>query len=295
LAFGWRAVFLVNVPLALVGMVLCLLFVERDAPLESSAKPARFDLLGIVLFAGAVVAAMVFGLTLKKNPHYWLAPVAVVLFAALIVHSRRRRVSEPFIDVRMLAANKALSATYVRFAVTCLLSYVVFYGYAQWMEDALGYSATAAGLATLPLSITAAAATLLSARTKTLRAPLAFAAFAMLAGFLGLLALGDGSSRVAIGVVGFLFGVAQGTSSVANQAAVYEQSPAKEIGTTAGLQRTAGYLGAVGASGLLGLFYGERATSAGLHSMGLTMVVISALLCAGTLLDPWLNVVKKRV
>ncbi len=217
-----------------------------------------------------------------------------MLFTALLVHSRRPSVPEPFLDVRMLAANKALSATYARFAVTCLLTYVVFYGYAQWMEDALGYTATEAGVATLPLSITAAATTLLSARTTTLRAPLALAAFALLAGYLGLLVLGDGSSRVAIGVVGVVFGLAQGTNSVANQAAVYEQSPANEIGTSSGLQRTAGYLGAVGASSLLGLFYGRRASTAGLHSLGVAMVVVSALLCAGTLFDPSLNVVKKN-
>jgi MFS family permease len=291
-AFGWRSVFLVNVPLAIIGIVLCLLFVERDEPSESHAKTLSLDVLGIALFAGAVVTTMIFGMSVKKDPHWWLVPVAVGLFAALVAHSRRD-VAEPFLDVRMLAANKALSATYARFAVTCLLTYAVFYGYAQWMEDALGYTATEAGVATLPLSITAVASTFLGARTKTLRAPLAFAAFALLAGYLGLLLLGDGSSRVAIGVVGVVFGLSQGTNSVANQAAVYEQSPANEIGTSSGLQRTAGYLGAVGASSLLGLFYGRRASTAGLHSLGLAMVVVSALLCAGTLLDPSLNVVKK--
>ncbi|HTA93131.1 MAG TPA: MFS transporter [Polyangiaceae bacterium] len=292
-AAGWRAVFLVNIPLAAIGIVLCLLFVERDDPSGLGTKGGSFDLLGIVLFSATVVATMLFGMSVKRDPHWWLVPIAVMLFAALFVHSRRRSLAEPFLDVRMLAANKALSATYARFAVTCLLTYVVFYGYAQWMEDALGYTATQAGVATLPLSVTAAVSTLVSARTKTLRAPLAFAAFALLTGYLGLLLLGDGSSRVAIGVVGVVFGLAQGTTSVANQAAVYEQSPAGEIGTSSGLQRTAGYLGAVGASSLLGLFYGRRASSSGLHALGLTMVVISLLLCAGTLLDPSLNAAKK--
>ena len=193
----------------------------------------------------------------------------------------------------MLAANKALSATYARFGLTCVLSYVVFYGFAQWMEDALGYTATQAGVATLPLSITAAIGSLLGARTKSLRAPLALAAFALLAGCGGLIVLGDHASRLEIGVVGLVFGVAQGTSAVANQAAVYEQAPAKEIGTASGLHRTAGYLGAVGASSLLGFFYGKRATTGGLHSVALTMMVLSMLLCAGTLLDPSLKAAKK--
>ena len=291
-AAGWRAVFLVNVPLAAIGIVLCLLFVERDEPGELAARGAPIDVLGIVLFAASIVATIFFGMSVKGEPRWWLGPVAIVLFAALLVHSRRPGVAEPFLDVRMLGANKALSATYARFAMTSLLSYVVFYGFAQWMEDALGYTATEAGVATLPLSITAALSSLLGARTKSLRAPLALAAFALLAGYVGLLLLGDGASRLAIGVVGVVFGLAQGSSSVANQAAVYEQAPAKEIGTAAGLQRTAGYLGAVGASSLLGFFYGTKASNAGLHSLALTTIVLSALLCAGTLLDPSLKIAK---
>jgi MFS family permease len=292
-AAGWRAVFLVNVPLAAIGIVLCLLFVERDEPGPETAKGAPFDLVGIALFAGTIVAAMLFAMGVKKEPRFWLLGVAVALFAALLLHSRRPSVAEPFLDVRMLAANRPLSATYARFGLTCLLSYVVFYGFAQWMQDALGYGPTEAGLATLPLSITAAVSSLLGARTRTLRAPLSLAAVALLAGYGGLLLLGDGASRLAIGVVGIVFGVAQGASSVANQAAVYEQAPVSEIGTASGLQRTAGYLGAVGASSLLGFFYGKKASTAGLHELALTMMVLSALLAAGTLLDPALKIAKK--
>ena len=292
-AAGWRAVFLVNVPLAAIGIVLCLLFVEPDAPDDADATAASIDVLGIVLFAGAVVAAMLFVMSLKHAPRWWLLAVGGTSFVALLLHSRRSSLAQPFLDVRMLAANKALSATYVRFGLTCVLCYVVFYGFAQWMEDALGYTATQAGVATLPLSITAAVASLLGARTKTLRGPLALAAFALLAGCGGLLFLGDNATRLAIGVVGLVFGVAQGASAVANQAAVYEQAPADEIGTAAGLQRSAGYLGAVGASSLIGIFYEKRATTGGLHSLALTMMVLSAVLVAVTLLDPSLKTAKQ--
>jgi len=288
-AAGWRAVFLVNVPLAAIGIVLCLLFVEADAPDDLDATAASIDVLGIVLFAVAVLATMLFVMSVKKEVRWWLLAVGSAAFVALLLHSIRSSVSQPFLDVRMLAANKALSATYARYGLTCVLGYVVFYGFAQWMQDALGYTATQAGVATLPLSITAAIASLLGARTRTLRGPLALAAFALLDGCGGLLLLGDGASRLAIGAVGVVFGVAQGANSVANQAAVYQQAPASEIGTAAGLQRTAGYLGAVGASSLLGIFFGKRAMTVGLHSLATTMMVLAAILCAGTLLDPSLR------
>jgi MFS family permease len=288
-AAGWRATFVVNVPLAAIGIVLCLLFVDVDAPGDFDTAEASIDVIGIALFTSTVVFLMVFVMGLKTAPRWWLLLAGVGSFAALLAHSRRTAVSQPFLDLRMLAANRALSATYARFALTCVLSYVIFYGFAQWLEDALGYTAMEAGVATLPLCVTAAVSSLVGARTTTLRGPLAVAAFAPLAGCVGLFFLGDHASRLAIGAVGVVFGVGQGMGFVANQAAVYEQAPASAVGTAAGLQRTAGYLGAVGASSLLGFFYGRRASTAGLHSLALTMLVLSALLCAVTLLDPSLK------
>jgi len=292
-AASWRAVFLVNVPLAAIGILLCLLFVERDGAGEAEETTASIDVAGISLFAGAVVATMFLAMGAKNGPRWSLVPIAGALVAALIVHSLRRTNAHPFLDVRMLAANKALSATYLRFCVTCIPTYAVFYGFVQWMESALGYTPTEAGIATLPLSVVSMATTLLASRTKTLRAPLMLAALTMLLGWGGLYLLKDRASRIEIGIVGVIFGIAQGTNAVANQAAVYEQAPASDIGTAAGLQRTAGYLGAVAASSLLAFFYGKQATTAGLHSLAFAMIVLSALLLTGTALDPSLHAARK--
>jgi MFS family permease len=292
-AWGWRAIFVVNVPLAAIGIILCLRLVERDDRSDVEADGPPFDIVGMTLFASTISALMFFLMDLKKTPHWLLVPVTAALLALLVAHSARRALAQPFLDFRMLAANKALASTYLRFGVTCILAYAVLYGFAQWLESALGYSPIEAGVATLPLSIAAMATSLLVGRTKTLRAPLAFAAVALLVGCGGLLALGDHSSHFAVGVVGAIFGVAQGTASVANQAAVYEQAPAAEVGTSAGLQRTAGYLGAVVASSLLGLFYGHQATTGGMHSLAFTMMALSVVLGVGTLADPSLSPTKK--
>ncbi len=53
-----------------------------------------------------------------------------------------------------------------------LVIYCVMYGYAQWLEDAHGYSSAAAGLLMLPMSVAAMATSLLGARTQGIRAPL---------------------------------------------------------------------------------------------------------------------------
>ena len=57
------------------------------------------------------------------------------------------------------------------------------------------------------------------------------------------------------------------------------------MGSAAGLQRTAQYLGDITASGLIGLLYGERASDSGLHAIALIGVVLGLLLLALTLAD----------
>jgi MFS family permease len=81
------------------------------------------------------------------------------------------------------------------------------------------------------------------------------------------------------------FGVPMGMFSTATQAAVYIQAPSEEIGTAAGLQRTAQYVGAIAAASLLAVINGQRATDHGLHSLAAVMGGLSAFLFVVTLFD----------
>lgn len=285
---GWRAVFAVNLPLALVGFVLALLWLPRapapakDPATGASVSTGGIDPVGIALFAALLTALMLFLMRLDSPP--WpLLPVAAALGGVLAWWELRRRA--PFLDLRMLARNRPLSLTYLRHGMTYLIVYCVMYGYAQWLEDAHGYSSAAAGLLLLPMSVAAMITSLLGARTKGIRAPLTVAAVLLVAGSGVLLLSGHTSPAVALGAAGALFGLPQGLTSTGNQAAVYAQAPPGETGSAAGLQRTSQYLGAITAASLIGLFYGQRATDAGLHEMALTSAVLGVAVLALTVAD----------
>jgi MFS family permease len=288
---GWRALFAVNIPLALIGFVLAALWLpdgrpetaqDRTGETSDPALNRSLDPLGITLFAALLTTVMLFLMRLDAPP--WpLLPVAAVLAAALAGWELKR--PAPFLDLRMTARNRPLSLTYLRHGMTYLVIYCVMYGYAQWLEDAHGYSSAAAGLLLLPMSIAAMITSLLGARTKGIRAPLTIAAVLMIAGSGALLAAGHGTPAVALGAAGALFGLPQGLTSTGNQAAVYAQAPPGETGSAAGLQRTSQYLGAITAAGLIGLFYGQRATDSGLHDMALTSSVLGVAVLLLTLFD----------
>lgn len=110
----------------------------------------RLDVGGIAGFAAAMIALLLFLFKLPTT-HWYSLVVSVVLWIALVVWELRA--SAPFLDVRMLAANRALSRTYLRFGLAMLCLYVVLYGITQWLEGVRGLSETQAGLLLLPMTV----------------------------------------------------------------------------------------------------------------------------------------------
>jgi MFS family permease len=282
--WGWHSIFLVNVPLAAIAFALVAGWTPRDVrkPESLSRVVKELDLAGIGLFAAFMLAVMFFLMNLR-SPVWLLVPVAALLCAALVWHSRRRL--QPFIDVRMLASNVPLSVTYIRNAFLFLPIYCILYGFAQWLEAGPGFSSAKAGLVTLPLSVLAAVCSLLAARTKGIRGPLLLGTGSILLGCLCFLFLGSTSGAVVLAVAALFFGIPQGVCSTSIQACVYIQAPAGEIGMASGLQRTSAYIGAIAASSLLGFVYGDHPSDAGFHTLMLVMGGLSAILVVTTFFD----------
>jgi MFS family permease len=283
---GWRGIFAVNLPVALIAFVAGLIWIPPD-PVREATTTARslrqaLDPIGIGLFSG-VLTVLVFFLLDLAHPMWWLIAPFAVGMAALIWWQLRR--TKPFIDVRMLASNGRLTRTYLRHGLSYLLVYCVLYGYTQWLEQGRGFSSGMTGLVLLPMSVGALVCSLLGARTRTIRGPLNLAAL-LLTGGAGLLAFVGGDTTLALLlVVGAFFGISQGLIGTSNQAAVQAFAPPDSIGSAAGLQRTAQYIGAIAASSLIALAYGARASDSGLHLMAGVSVVLGVLLIVLTLTD----------
>ncbi len=285
-AFGWHAIFLVNVPLAVFGIVVATLWLPSDRlrPREADELPVlqALDPLGMVLMTGTVSALLVFLLDLSAGL-WWLLAVAVVLLVALVAWELRA--VRPFVDVRLLARNGALSRTYGRLFLTYLLAYTMTYGFSQWVQDVAGYPSDVAGYIQLPAAIVAGVASFVVARKAAIRGPLVVAALVPIVGGVLLLFLHTGSPVVLLALTPALFGVPQALASVSNQAALYRLVPAAYIGTAAGLSRTAVYIGAIAASSLIGGVFGQAPTTPDLHVLAWVILGVAVLLTVLTLAD----------
>jgi hypothetical protein len=238
------------------------------------------DLPGVGLFAAALGALLVFLMDLT-HPRWALLAVVVAFLAALTWWERRADV--PFVDVRMLARERALLATYLRYGTAMLVTYCFLYGWAIWLEQATGRSPAATGLLMTPGFAAATAVSLWAARRSRVRPLLVAGAATLTAGSAGLLVLRTDTPTWALLVVSVVFGLQNGLNVTSNQTALYQQAPADRTGVAAGLMRSFMYVGAIGSAGLIDLVFPHRATDTGLHRLATVLTIGSALLLVATL------------
>jgi MFS family permease len=282
-AFGWRAIFAVNIPLALISLCLTFIGVAKDDPIPRQDRRGvltALDLPGVVLFASAIVALLVFLANLTA-PVWWLGAVVVVLAAALFVWERRA--SSPLIDFRMLARHLPLQRTYLRQGLAALGTYATLYGTSQWMEQSMHLTASTVGLVLLPLSgLSIVIARVVSGRG-WVRWPLILAGVALILAAVVMLMMTSHSSILVLIGMSLLLGVTNGFSGFGNQAALYLQTPAADIAVAAGLYRTASYIGAIFSASLIGIAFGSSASDAGLHVLAWVLggIGVAVLLLTG--------------
>lgn len=283
-AFGWRAIFALNIPLALVSIAMTLLGVAKDTPIPRQDRDhlvAALDLPGIFLFAGSITGLLVF-LSDLTSPPWWLLGVAVVLGAGLFLWEPRAR--RPLIDLAMLGRNLPLQRTYLRQMLTNLATYSVLYGVSQWMEQSKHLSASTVGLILIPLSAVSIVVARAVSGRGWVRWPLILAAVAQTLAAAVLLAITSRSTIIELVAMSLLLGLTSGFAGFGNQATLYLQTPAEDIAVAAGLLRTSAYLGAIFSASLIGISFGPAATDSGLHTLawvlggiGIVVMLLAAL------------------
>jgi EmrB/QacA subfamily drug resistance transporter len=155
---GWRWVFGVNAPLA----VLTLLAVRHVPESRDPDASGRFDVAGAVLgalaLAGLTYALIAAGDDPAAGPVAVAAAVAVLAGVAFVV--RERRAPHPMLPLSMFTDRQFTGANLSTLAVYAALGGSSFFLVLQ-LQTALGYDATAAGASLLPSTL---ALVLLSAR-----------------------------------------------------------------------------------------------------------------------------------
>ncbi|AZK95456.1 MULTISPECIES: MFS transporter [Streptomyces] len=141
---GWRWVFLINVPLAVLCVPVALRYVPESR--DPAAHSGRFDVLGAVLGAGAL-ALVTYALIAAE---WWPGVIGVLVALAFVAVERRS--PDPMLP---LSIFRSRIFTVVNVVTLCV--YAAFGGFfflaALQLQVVSGYSALQAGLALLPTTL----------------------------------------------------------------------------------------------------------------------------------------------
>ncbi|MBW7457912.1 MFS transporter, partial [Paenibacillus sepulcri] len=151
---GWQSIFWINVPVAVLVLILVFKWIPADmrkqSPEEQKGVLHMIDLPGIVLFSGMFASLMFFLVTLGKGTQWWL--LIIVPVAGVLLILRELRTDKPFLDVRMLASNIRLTSVFAQYAGLNIVFYSLFFGLPLWLGQVRGYDPQTAGLLMLPFA-----------------------------------------------------------------------------------------------------------------------------------------------
>ncbi len=277
---GWRVLFLVNVPVGLVGLVAALLFVPRSTHLQGRVE---FDWTGFALFFPAV-ACLIFAIS-QGNNHGWTSPLIVA--SALVALSlgigfvaRERRCRNPMVDISLFrrvrftaGVSSSLLAFLVLFGVLVVVPYL--------MERANGFGTVRTGLELMVMPVALGVVAPFSGRvadTVGVRRP-AVTGLGLAAAGLVLVAVLRPATPGFVSLLA-LIGAGLGLFTSPNNAGIMASVPAEQSGLASGLLNMSRGLGtAMGlavTTAVFSAFGGDGGTPAVVRSAASVAFVVLA-------------------
>lgn len=295
-AVSWRAIFLINLP---IGIFVVAMAARHVPETRDPTAGGRLDLPGAVLAALGLAGTTY---ALIEAPGQGASPLIVLAgaggVAALIAFLvAERRSKNPMMPLGLFSSRQFSAANAVTFVVYAALA-GFFFLFVAFLQIALGYSAIAAGAASLPVTVLML---LFSARSGALaqrigpRIPLTVGPLVIAAGLLLLTRIDPGDSYVSSvlpAVIVFGSGLTLVVAPVT--ATVLAAADARHSGIASGINNAVSRVGGLLAVAVLPLiagltgdsFYDAAAMADGFR---IAMVVCAALAAAGGALA-WLTI-----
>jgi EmrB/QacA subfamily drug resistance transporter len=239
--FWWGSVFLINVPVTVLGAVAAFMLVPESRNTEAGG----IDYLGVLLSVAGLVL-LVYGIVQGGDIGSWvhpavLGPIAGGLAILAAFGWYETRIAHPSLDVRLFRDHR-LSASVGAIALTFFGMGGVFFFTSFYLQNVRGYTPLAAGLLTVPF----AAGQLLAAprsaglvRRYGAKAAGATGLFVMALTLGGYATLGTSTPIWLLGVIFAVQGAAIGVVMPAATAAVMDVLPRERAGAGSALTNIA--------------------------------------------------------
>lgn len=259
-SFGWRSIFLVNVPLGAVGLAFGRAILEESKP---ASRRLSLDLAGMLAWGGTLFA-LVFALT-EGMSYGWTSPLILASFASaavgLLAFVRlEQRSDAPLLELSLFRSRNLSGANAVSLLSTAVMCSIFFF-ISLYLQVVRGYGAIEAGAAFLPMTLLicllAPAAGRISDRTGR-RLPAALGMVILAGGLLLLSRLGARSGLGDLLPALMLSGIGIGLTTAPVTTAALDFAPQDEAGLRAGILNTSRMIGLAVGIALMGAIVTAR-------------------------------------
>lgn len=256
--FNWSAIFLINLPIGVIGFLLAWKYLPVQ---DKNTESTSFDVPGTLLFALSSIL-IVFSFSVNKTPNLWLLFASLLLM--FIFYRFEKRGTNTLLDFDLFKIRRFTDGNIMAFVAYSVQPFVIFL-MPFYLERILHYSTTQSGLTMsitpVVMAITAPLAGSLSDRVGSSRlTPLSF----LLLGSANILlgTLGANSSNLMVAACLALFGMGMGAFGSPNNNAILGSIPRFKAGYAGGFVSTirnfSFALGTAIATGLFTILYSNN-------------------------------------
>ena len=207
-AFGWQAIFAVNIPLGAIVVALGLLAIPAIAPVSDLTRPRHFDALGAALVTAGLFV-LTFGIvrtdTLGWGSPGVLAPLAAgVALLTAFFYVEARVAEAPLVPLQIFRIRRLRAANLI-VVLMYAANFPAWFFITLYLQQVLHFTAIEAGLAFLPMTLSIFTGSTLAPRVVArfgARTVIVTAMTAMAAGMVALSGIAPGQSYVGPVLIG---------------------------------------------------------------------------------------------
>jgi EmrB/QacA subfamily drug resistance transporter len=243
--FGWHWVFLINVPIGVIGVILALVLLKP----AGSRSRQQFDVAGAVLFAAGLTSVLL-ALSQAETWGWGSATLGLIAFGAVLLGCfvwQERRAPQAMLPLglfRNAAFSGGMAAAFLQYATAFMLTFLLPF-YLQELRG-LGPGAAGAVMTAQPVAMVAVAALSGWVSDKVGARGPATAGMVILGLGLGMLARAGATTAFSLVMVGLaLVGLGSGLFSPPNNSVIMGAAPRERQGIAAGLLAAARNVGMV--------------------------------------------------
>jgi EmrB/QacA subfamily drug resistance transporter len=285
-AFGWRAMFLLAVPIAATAAILVAILPQMRRS-EGRHAPRPIDLPGLALLALTLIALLLGIGGLESGGPEALALIAVPVLGALFV-ALELRTEHPAVDPRLFASPAFAAASLGILGATVIL-HATFVLVPLLVEGLQGGDPLASGVALLGISALGAVAAPIGGRMSDVtgrRRPAVLGMVVAAIALAGLWAVAPEASAVALGGLLAVVGFGMGMAGSPRQTAALETVEAARAGMAAGTYYTGRYIGGALGATLAGTVLGGAVTASAVSTGFALLTAVALAVAAVSLLLP---------